>query len=82
MNAFKDGGGSCRRPFSWIDDSRNIFNNSMNPYVLSRYLARAPFGQGWIISIDNMEDLSQYSCSVAHYNQAFFNNNTSFYMVR
>ena len=29
----------------------------MNPYVLSRYLARAPFGQGWIISIDNMEDL-------------------------
>ena len=28
----------------------------MNPYVLSRYLARAPFGQGWIISIDNMED--------------------------
>ena len=51
------GGGSCRRPFSWIDDSRNIFNNSMNPYVLSRYLARAPFGQGWIISIDNMEDL-------------------------
>jgi photosystem II CP43 chlorophyll apoprotein len=29
----------------------------MNPYVLSRYLARAPFGQGWRISIDNMEDL-------------------------
>ena len=34
-----------------------VFRASMNPYVLSRYLARAPFGQGWIISIDNMEDL-------------------------
>jgi len=31
---------------------------SLNPYVLLRYLARAPFGgQGWIISINNMEDL-------------------------
>jgi photosystem II CP43 chlorophyll apoprotein len=31
---------------------------SLNPYVLGRYLARAPFGSsGWIISINNMEDL-------------------------
>ena len=31
---------------------------SLNPYVLLRYLARPPFGgQGWIISINNMEDL-------------------------
>jgi len=59
------GGGSCRRPFSWtemydVNEGLNlpvVFRASMNPYVLSRYLARAPFGQGWIISIDNMEDL-------------------------
>jgi photosystem II CP43 chlorophyll apoprotein len=31
---------------------------SLNPYVLGRYLVRAPFGsEGWIISINNMEDL-------------------------
>ena len=31
---------------------------SLNPGVLSRYLARPPFGsEGWIISINNMEDL-------------------------
>lgn len=31
---------------------------SLNPYVLGRYLARSPFGgEGWIISINNMEDL-------------------------
>jgi photosystem II CP43 chlorophyll apoprotein len=31
---------------------------TLNPYVLLRYLARPPFGgQGWIISINNMEDL-------------------------
>ena len=31
---------------------------SFNPYVLGRYLARPPFGsEGWIISIQNMEDL-------------------------
>jgi photosystem II CP43 chlorophyll apoprotein len=31
---------------------------TLNPYVLGRYLLRAPFGsQGWIISINNMEDL-------------------------
>ena len=59
------GGGSCRRPFSWtemydVNEGLHlpvVFRASMNPYVLSRYLARAPFGQGWIISIDNMEDL-------------------------
>jgi len=29
-----------------------------NPYVLGRYLVRAPFGsEGWIVSINNMEDL-------------------------
>jgi len=31
---------------------------TLNPYVLFRYLARSPFGgSGWIISINNMEDL-------------------------
>lgn len=31
---------------------------TLNPYVLGRYLARAPFGaEGWIISINNLEDL-------------------------
>ena len=30
---------------------------TLNPYVLFRYLLRAPFGgEGWIISINNMED--------------------------
>nr|ABB89028.1 photosystem II CP43 chlorophyll apoprotein [Lingulodinium polyedra] len=29
-----------------------------NPYTLGRYLVRAPFGsEGWIISVNNMEDL-------------------------
>ena len=32
---------------------------TLNPYVLGRYLARAPLGnEGWIISINNMEDLT------------------------
>jgi len=31
---------------------------SINPYLLGRYLVRAPFGgQGWIIGINNLEDL-------------------------
>jgi photosystem II CP43 chlorophyll apoprotein len=31
---------------------------SLNPYVLARYLARAPYGnEGWIISINTCEDL-------------------------
>jgi len=31
---------------------------SLNPIVISRYLCRAPFGsEGWIISVNNMEDL-------------------------
>ena len=31
---------------------------TVNPYVLGRYLIRVPFGNaGWIISINNMEDL-------------------------
>merc|ERR1712087_662354 len=29
---------------------------TLNPYLLGRYLVRAPFGnEGWIISINNME---------------------------
>jgi len=33
-------------------------NVSLNPYVLGRYLLRAPYGsEGWIVSINNMEDL-------------------------
>jgi len=41
-------------------DVRVIKDSSitLNPYVLGRYLLRAPFGsEGWIISINNMEDL-------------------------
>merc|ERR1719350_398488 len=31
---------------------------TLNPYVLGRYLFRAPFGsEGWIISVNNIEDL-------------------------
>jgi photosystem II CP43 chlorophyll apoprotein len=31
---------------------------SLNPFILGRYLVRAPFGsEGWIISINNLEDL-------------------------
>ena len=31
---------------------------TLNPYILGRYLVRAPFGsEGWIISINNIEDL-------------------------
>lgn len=31
---------------------------TLNPYVLGKYLLRAPFGsEGWIISINNLEDL-------------------------
>jgi photosystem II CP43 chlorophyll apoprotein len=31
---------------------------TLNPYLLGRYLIRAPFGnEGWIISINNLEDL-------------------------
>ena len=31
---------------------------TLNPYILGRYLFRAPFGsEGWIISINNIEDL-------------------------
>jgi len=31
---------------------------TLNPYVIGRYLIRAPFGsEGWIISINNLEDL-------------------------
>jgi photosystem II CP43 chlorophyll apoprotein len=31
---------------------------TLNPYVLGRYLLRAPFGsEGWIISVNNLEDL-------------------------
>jgi photosystem II CP43 chlorophyll apoprotein len=31
---------------------------SLNPFILGRYLVRAPFGsEGWIVSINNMEDL-------------------------
>ena len=33
-------------------------NVSLNPYVLGKYLTRAPFGsEGWIISCNNLEDL-------------------------
>jgi photosystem II CP43 chlorophyll apoprotein len=41
-------------------DVRSIkkYDLSLNPYVLARYLARPPFGSsGWILSVNNMEDL-------------------------
>jgi photosystem II CP43 chlorophyll apoprotein len=35
-----------------------LIKQTFNPYVLGRYLARAPFGnEGWIISINTEEDL-------------------------
>lgn len=35
-----------------------IHGLGLNPYLLAQYLLRAPFGSsGWIISINNMEDL-------------------------
>jgi photosystem II CP43 chlorophyll apoprotein len=44
------GGGDVRL----VKDS----SSSLNPIVISRYLCRAPFGsEGWIISVNNMEDL-------------------------
>lgn len=31
---------------------------SLNPYIIGKYLVRAPFGnEGWIISVNNLEDL-------------------------
>ena len=31
---------------------------SLNPYIIGRYLVRAPFGgEGWIISVNNLEDI-------------------------
>jgi photosystem II CP43 chlorophyll apoprotein len=41
-------------------DVRSIkkYDLSLNPYVLSRYIVRPPFGSsGWILSVNNMEDL-------------------------
>jgi photosystem II CP43 chlorophyll apoprotein len=45
-------------------DSRVVSQSSMNlnPYVLLRYLVRTPQTEGWIISIDNIED-----CLAGHY---------------
>jgi photosystem II CP43 chlorophyll apoprotein len=42
--------------------------DTLNPYLLGRYLARAPLGsEGWIISINNMEDLIAGHCWVGIY---------------
>ena len=39
-------------------DVRVITNPTLNPAVIFGYLIKAPFGgEGWIISVDNMEDL-------------------------
>jgi photosystem II CP43 chlorophyll apoprotein len=39
-------------------DVRVITNPTLNPAIIFGYLLKAPFGgEGWIISIDNMEDL-------------------------
>jgi photosystem II CP43 chlorophyll apoprotein len=49
-DTWASGGGDVR-----LIRTANITNN---PFVLGRYLLRPPFGdQGWIISINNMEDL-------------------------
>ena len=35
-----------------------ITNPTLNPAIIFGYLLKAPFGgEGWIISVDNMEDL-------------------------
>ena len=39
---------------------------SLNPYLIVRYLVRAPFGgEGWIVSVDNIEDLLGGHCYAA-----------------
>jgi photosystem II CP43 chlorophyll apoprotein len=39
-------------------DIRVITNPTLNPAIIFGYLLRAPFGgEGWIISVDNMEDI-------------------------
>lgn len=39
-------------------DVRVISNPTLNPAVIFGYLAKAPFGgEGWIIGVDNMEDI-------------------------
>ncbi len=39
-------------------DVRVITNPTLNPAVIFGYLTKAPFGgEGWIISVDNMEDI-------------------------
>jgi photosystem II CP43 chlorophyll apoprotein len=48
-DTFASGGGDCRL----IAHTREL----LNPYILFRYLGRAPFTQGWIVSVNNMEDL-------------------------
>lgn len=49
-DTWSSGGGDAR----WVKD-RAV---TLNPYVLGKFLLRAPFGaEGWIISINNLEDL-------------------------
>ena len=48
-DSYASGGGDLRVVYQT--------NNSLNPYVLIRYLIRTPQTEGWIISIDNLEDL-------------------------
>ena len=39
-------------------DVRIIYNPSLNPGVIFGYLLRSPFGgEGWLIGVDNMEDI-------------------------
>jgi hypothetical protein len=48
-DSYASGGGDLRVVYQT--------NNSLNPYVIIRYLIRTPQTEGWIISIDNLEDL-------------------------
>jgi photosystem II CP43 chlorophyll apoprotein len=41
-----------------MGDVRVITNPTINPGVIFGYLLKSPFGgDGWIVSVDNMEDI-------------------------
>jgi photosystem II CP43 chlorophyll apoprotein len=41
-----------------MGDVRTITNPTINPGIIFGYLLKSPFGgDGWIVSVDNMEDI-------------------------
>ena len=43
-------------------DVRLITNPTLNPIVIFGYVFRSPFGgDGWVVSVNNMEDVSWWS---------------------